>query len=513
MKKWRLCLIIITFFLMLGDAMVLQADKEGYRNVRPSAVAGKFYPETADVLKQAIDAFMADARPVMVKKPLAIIAPHAGYIFSGQICADAYNQVRGNAYDTVVILGTNHTSPYFDKISLYPGDGFETPLGTARIDEEVVSELVKANADCRLDSSLHEKEHSVEVQVPFIQVLFPQAKIVPVIIGRPDVELCRRFGESLAGVLKGRRALIVASTDLSHYPSYKDAVMIDHETLDAITKMDIASLHTTLAAYAKREIKNLHTEACGEAPIMAAMAAAKGLGAQGASVISYANSGDLPVGDSDRVVGYGAVVLTEELSPAPAQEKKEEVCTYDKSGIQDKDKKVLLAFARKTITQFLKTQMIPLARGFSPSVQNPQGVFVTLKKRGALRGCIGRIIPDAPLCKLVGAMALQSAFNDTRFSPVTLNEMKDIEIELSVLTPIKSVSKAEDIVVGRDGVIIQKEGCSAVFLPQVAPEQGWKRDEMLKHLCLKAGLPADGWKSGAQFSTFEAIVFSESDFK
>jgi MEMO1 family protein len=513
MKRWRHYLITITFFLFLGDAMILQADKDGSQAVRPPAVAGRFYPESALILRQAIEAFMADALPISTKKPLAIIVPHAGYIYSGQICADAYSQVRHNTYDTVVILGTNHTSPYFDKISLYSGDGFKTPLGIARVDKEIISGLLKANKDCLLDTSAHEKEHSIEVQVPFIQVLFPEAKIAPVVIGTSDIDLCRRFGESLAGVLAGRRTLIVASTDLSHYPSYEDAVKVDGETLNTITKMDPASLHAALASYPSRKIKNLHTEACGEAPILATMAAAKGLGAQGAKIISYANSGDVSIGEHDRVVGYGAVVFTEEKSSPPPAKNVSATAITSASDLPNNDKKALLAFARKTIISYLNTQTVPLARGFSAAMQNPQGVFVTLKKRGRLRGCIGRIIPDAPLCRLVGTVALQSAFSDTRFSPVTLEEMKDIEIELSVLTPIKRIAKAADIVVGRDGVILQKGGRSAVFLPQVAPEQGWNREEMLNHLAAKAGLPEESWKEGTQFSTFQAIVFSEFESK
>jgi AmmeMemoRadiSam system protein A len=140
-------------------------------------------------------------------------------------------------------------------------------------------------------------------------------------------------------------------------------------------------------------------------------------------------------------------------------------------------------------------------------------LFVTLKKKGELRGCIGHMIADEPLGKLVGTMALQAAFNDRRFPPLTADELQDIEIEISVLTPMKQVADASDILVGRDGVLLSKNGQSAVFLPQVATEQGWSREEMLKHLCQKAGLSADCWKQKAQFSTFQALVFSESEFK
>jgi len=232
------------------------------------------------------------------------------------------------------------------------------------------------------------------------------------------------------------------------------------------------------------------------------------MGAKGGKVISYANSGDVAIGDLSRVVGYGAVALTADAPaanapPPPAGPAGE---------LSPADKKALLGLARKTISRYLATETVPLARGFSPAAQEYRGVFVTLKKRGQLRGCIGRLIPEAPLCHLVGAMAIQSAFNDHRFRPVTATELKDIEIELSVLTPMKKVSRAEDIVVGRDGVLLQKGRAGAVFLPQVAPEQGWTREEMLDQLCLKAGLPAGSWRTGAEFQTFQAVVFHESDF-
>jgi AmmeMemoRadiSam system protein A len=159
------------------------------------------------------------------------------------------------------------------------------------------------------------------------------------------------------------------------------------------------------------------------------------------------------------------------------------------------------------------TDTVPLARGFNSTLQQPRGAFVTLKKKGELRGCIGRMIGDEPLVKIVGVMAIQAAFNDRRFNQLTADELSDIEIEISVLTPMKKVSRVGDIVVGRDGVLINKDGYSAVFLPQVATEQKWNREEMLDNLCLKAGLTAGCWKEKTQFSTFQAVVFSESQFK
>ena len=515
-KKMKILELNLALFLVVFCfATACQANKGSDSDVREPSVAGKFYPESAAKLKLAIEKFLQDAVPVQVKKPIAIVVPHAGYIFSGQICADGFKQVANQKYDVIVILGTNHTSSDFQKISLYPGDGFRTPLGTAPVEKNIISALIKEDpADCVLDKTLHESEHSVEVMVPFIQVVFPKAKIVPVVVGSQDMQVCIRFGQALAKVLKNKRALIVASSDLSHYPSAEDAKIVDKETLVAIAGLDPTAFRATLQAHRDKNIPNLFTSACGSSPIMAAMAAAKSLGATRGEIISYANSGDTSVGDSSRVVGYGAVVLTAEggginssvsAQPIPA--------TVSSAALTSSDKKTLLAFARETLSRLFLTDTVPLARGFNSTLQQPRGAFVTLKKKGELRGCIGRMIGDEPLVKIVGAMAIQAAFNDRRFNQLTADELNDIEIEISVLTPMKKVSGAGDIVIGRDGVLLDKDGYHAVFLPQVAPEQGWNREEMLDNLCRKAGLETGCWKQGAQFSTFQAVVFGESEFK
>ena len=513
MRKFPLVVFFIILLMIgIGVAMALQGKKQTDNDVREPAVAGQFYPASAAMLQEAVEKFLQDARPAKVKKPIAIIVPHAGYIYSGQIAADGFKQAAGGDYDVVVILGTNHTSAEFRKVSLYAGSGFRTPLGVAPIDQEIAQALAAADPDCTLEKSVHEREHSIEVQVPFVQVLFPKAKIVPAIVGTPDLGLCNRFGQALASVLRNRRALIIASSDLSHYPSAEDATDVDHETLRAVAKMDPAALRATIAAQRQRRISQLNTSACGEAPILAAMATAKALGATRGVVVSYAHSGDVSIGDRSRVVGYGAVALSAEPGAADTDVLDRADVVPQEPTLKPADKKAMLRFARETISRFLSTQTVPLARGFSPDIQYPQGVFVTLKKHEQLRGCIGRIVPDAPLSKLVGAMALQSAFEDPRFNPVTAKELGDLEIEISVLTPMKQVKGPEAIVVGRDGVVLKKGGRSAVFLPQVAPEQGWGRDEMLDHLSMKAGLPKGSWREGAEFFTFQAIVFNEKEF-
>jgi AmmeMemoRadiSam system protein B/AmmeMemoRadiSam system protein A len=482
-------------------------------DIREPAQAGGFYSADAERLRGAIAAFLKDAAPARVGRPIALVVPHAGYIFSGQIAADGYAQAAGQAYDTVVILGTNHTRAGFEKVGVSPAMGFRTPLGVAEVDVDLVQGLLGECRDCVLDAAVHEKEHSVEVQVPFVQQVFPRAKIVPVIVGSENPAVCGRLGAALAKVLTGRKALIVASSDLSHYPAADDADNVDRAVLDSVASLDTDKTRSTIRAWMGRGIAELSTCACGEGPILTAMAAAKALGATRGVVVSYANSGRMPIsvarGEGNRAVGYGAVAFTaSEVAPgAPLETGRPTPGTGDPIGASER--RQLLALARETLTRVFATDTLPLPRGGDARVWQRQGAFVTLKKHGDLRGCIGRIPPEEPLAPLVGAMALAAAFNDSRFQPLSPAELKEVEIEISALTPPRHIARAEQIVIGRDGVILAKGLNTAVFLPQVATEQGWGRDQLLDRLCEKAGLVAGCWREGAQLSVFQAEVFHE----
>jgi AmmeMemoRadiSam system protein B/AmmeMemoRadiSam system protein A len=477
---------------------------------RPPAVAGQFYPADPEALETAISTYLSDALPPRPDRPLALVAPHAGYHYSGQIAADAYRQAAGHEYDLVVILGTNHTAPAFDGVSVHQGAGYRTPLGLARIDRGIAAALLAADEAFVFWPTVHEREHSIEVQVPFAQTLFPRAKIVAAVVGRPDPKLCARFGKALARAVEGRKALIVASTDLSHYPNHDDAVAADHATLAAIARMDSGALLAVIDGEMAKRRPGLSTCACGTAPLLAAIEAAKALGATRARVISYANSGDTSIGEPTRVVGYGAVALlagegasdTSVLAlppPAPADVE-----------LTAEERATLLAFARTSIERWLLTGTFPLARGLTPTLMRRQGAFVTLKKDGNLRGCIGHTAEDRPLGQVVGAMAMQAAFNDRRFRPLGEDELEQIEIEISLLTPLVPVAGVEEIELGRDGVRLTKDGRGALYLPEVAVEQGWNREEMMEQLCRKAGLPGNAWRSGAELSTFRTVLIHEA---
>jgi len=503
---------LILLSLLQAAGVPRSAAAEDGAGVRAPVVAGRFYPGDAIRLSGALDAYFEDAVRAAGDRPLALIAPHAGYIFSGQIAADAFNQALGHDYDLVVLLGTNHTADGFAGVSVYPGGGYRTPLGTAPIDRKLSAALIAGNDDITFEPSVHLREHSIEVLVPFVQRLFPQTPIVAAVVGAPRPDMCIRFGKALAAHLKHRRALIVASSDLSHYPAYEDAQRVDGTVLEAMTALDPQTLHAEIERQMRRLVPNLSTCACGEGPILAALASARELGATCARVVSYANSGDTAIGQRDRVVGYAAVAVTAGGDCPASLLRETESGAAAAADLTAAQQKSLLAFARKTIRQFHFSRTVPLARGMDLFQDRKQGAFVTLKKNGRLRGCIGHMRRDLPLGQVVGAMAWQAAFNDRRFSHVTLDELPQIEIEISVLTPFQPIPEPAAITVGRDGVLIKKGGRSAVFLPQVAREQGWDRTETLEHLCRKAGLPPGAWRQKAQLFTFQARVFKESDF-
>jgi AmmeMemoRadiSam system protein B/AmmeMemoRadiSam system protein A len=474
--------------------------------VREPAVAGRFYPGAAAPLREAIAAFLKDAPPPAGSRPLALVVPHAGYAFSGEIAAAGWRYASGRAPDLVVILGTNHTTPGLRGVAVSPARGFRTPLGVAEIDREVAELVVRADRDVVVDGEPHAREHSIEVQVPFVQVLFPRARILPLVVGSPDPEICDRLGAVLAKVLEGRNALVVASSDLSHYPGAADAAQVDRRVLAAIASLDGDRLRSTVAVEMSRGVPGLATCACGEAPVLAAMAAARAMGARHGTVIRYASSGDVPLGERQRVVGYGAVAF--EAGPGPGAGGEASAPPPPKV-VDAATRAALLAHARETLERWFETGTVPTSARLPPAAAVERGAFVTLTKHGALRGCIGQILPDGPVGATVGRMVLAAALKDPRFPAVTRDELPSLHIEISVLTPLRRVGVGE-LVAGRDGVVLAKDGRRAVFLPQVATEQGWSRTELLDHLCEKAGLAFGCWREDATLEAFQAEVFGEA---
>lgn len=274
--------------------------------IRKPAVAGAFYEADPERLAATVDGFLEGLKPTG-GRPLALIVPHAGYAYSGQVAAYAYAELVGQEYDAVILMGPNHSVRGFYGIAVYPGGAFETPLGLVPVEQELAQAILEAGPGFSDDPGLHAYEHALEVQLPFLQRILPDTPIVPIIIGWPSPENCRALAEALVQSLEGRNVLLIASSDLSHYPTYDDAVEVDRAILAAVETMDVAVFRETVAQQMARGIPNLATTCCGEGAIAVVLELAPLLGADHVTVLHYANSGDVPIGDRSQVVGYGAV--------------------------------------------------------------------------------------------------------------------------------------------------------------------------------------------------------------
>lgn len=467
-------------------------------DIRRPVVAGTFYPGSSEALRGMVDDFLARAVRVG-PEPVALVSPHAGYVYSGHVAGAAFKQAEGAEYEAVVILGANHTDPLGHGAAVWTRGAFATPLGDVPVDADLAQALMDADGRITAQRGPHLREHSIEVQLPFLQRVQPGRAFVPIVVCDPSLENCQALADALARTLKGRRALLVASSDLSHYPAYEDAVRVDRASLNAVLTLDPLALDAAIDESMALGLPNLHTCMCGEGPVKTVMLYARTMGAK-ADIVKYANSGDVEVGDKRQVVGYGAV----RFAPS-AQAGGDELTAEDKA--------VLLRIARQTLSDYLGHGRRPAASTSSPALLAPRATFVTLRTRetGELRGCRGEIAARMPLIESVQHNAIASAVDDPRFEPVTASEVPRLHIEISVLTPMKPI-RPQDVEVGRHGLMIVKGRHSGLLLPQVPVEQGWDRETFLRGLCRKAWLPDQAWQDkDAQLLAFEACVFGEPE--
>jgi len=466
------------------------------RLVRKPVVAGAFYPDDPGELETMVDAFL---QPIhgLDGEPIGLVVPHAGYVYSGWVAAYGFKQLEGVNYDTIVIIGPNHQDPTFEDISVYAQGAFETPLGLVPIDEEVAQALIESDEHIVFDPEVHAQEHSIEVEIPFLQRVQDNLKIVPIIIGQPTEENVEVLSRALAEVLAGKRALLIASSDMSHYPAYEDAVRVDTATLAAMETRDPQAVLTTMRDSMASGVADLGTCLCGQGPVLVVMKAAAQLGANQVTILQYANSADSPyvTGDRSRVVGYGSLMLWR----------------YEPPDLSADEKSKLLTIARESIARHLSDGTLPQLDVTEPSLTRKSGAFVTLEMAGELRGCIGHILAQEPLYITIQQAAVSAAMQDPRFPPLTTEELDEVSIEISVLSPLRRITDVQEIEVGTHGLFIVAEGRRGLLLPQVATEEGWSRDEFLDAVCRKAGLPEDAWRSGGTaLYTFTAIVFGEA---
>jgi AmmeMemoRadiSam system protein B/AmmeMemoRadiSam system protein A len=467
--------------------------------VKEANVSGIFYAADPYALGAEIDSYIeAGQNPAVPGKVIGIIAPHAGYIYSGPIAGYAYRAIRDVNFSTVVVLAPSHYHP-LNGISVYQGEAFATPLGNVGVERDSAAELLRLPF-ARDNAAVFEREHAIEVHLPFLYRIRPGVKIVPVICGRMDRDQMREFARVLLKMSReDSDMLILASTDLSHYHPYDEAVAIDARTVTAVEAGDVEQLWQYLSAE--------QCEACGHVPLTIFLEYMK-LREGAIKVLDSRNSGDT-AGDRDRVVGYMAAVgFVAARQPAVDSGRS---TGREESGLTALHKKALLDIARTTLNEYLSTGKKPTIKVEDPALKQVQGAFVTLHKQGQLRGCIGNYGQE-PLHETIVNMAVAAATEDPRFPPVTVPELAQIDIEISVLSPLQKVASADDVVFGKHGVVVRKGYRQGVFLPQVA-EQMRDKDEFLSYLCAhKAGLPADAWKDPTtEILVFTADVFSEQD--
>jgi AmmeMemoRadiSam system protein B/AmmeMemoRadiSam system protein A len=493
---------IISFFFLMGSAAIAQTSgrgkEAGMKEIREPAVAGAFYPDNPDVLSRDVKRYLENAKKEKLEGEIvALISPHAGYMYSGQVAAYAYKLIEGKTFDSVVVVAPSHRA-LFKGASVYDRGGFRTPLGIVPVDVELCKKMMGQQKEIQFLPEAHSQEHSLEVQIPFLQVALKSFKLVPIVM-EPywSWETCQHLASAIAGAVKGKKVLLIASSDLSHFHSYDEAVRLDKIVLSYIDRFDPEGLN--------RDLKSERCEACGGGPVVAIMLAAKMLGANRGKVLKYANSGDV-TGDRSRVVGYGAGVI---YKAAGGREKmKDEKKVGVDLGLNQEEKKTLHHIAKTVIENKVKGKPVPDFKVESPILKENRGAFVTLQKRGQLRGCIGYIEGHGPLHKTIEKMAEAAAFNDPRFTPVQEKELPELDIEISVLTPLRRITDVNEIEVGKHGIYMKKGWFSGLLLPQVATEYGWDRQTFLEHTCQKAGLPSTAWKEKeTEIYIFSADIF------
>ena len=479
--------------------------------VRPATQANRFYTGDAKELSEEVDSLLALHRgETIFNNVAALIVPHAGYYFSGNVAAAAYMAVpKDKQYKRIFLLGPSHHE-WLDGASVNTeADYYATPLGQVKVDRETAVALTAADSVFRYEPRAHDREHCLEVQLPFLQRRFGDGKstqtsedsvpsIVPIIISTNDFQKLKRIAEALKPYLTEENLFIVSS-DFSHYPKYEDACKVDARTGKAVESGDVEQFISALEENARRGVPGLATSACGELAIATLLMMIDST--YEVKHLIYQNSGDADESDHSRVVGYHAFAIV----------RNGQARTDADFSLSEDEKRMLKDIAMTSIKDSLNGRGIAVANSslftLHSSLKQKCGAFVSLHKHGRLRGCIGHFGEDVPLHEIVAEMARAAAFEDPRFMPVTADELADIDIEISVLTPMRRIQSLDEFELHRHGIYIRKGYRSGTYLPQVADEVNWTKEEFVSHCAQdKAGIGWDGWKD-AELYVYEAIVF------
>ncbi|MDP8233365.1 MAG: AmmeMemoRadiSam system protein B [Candidatus Saelkia tenebricola] len=459
-----------------------------------------WYPSTGNSLKKMIDSFFSEIDVDVTQTPAALIEPHAGYVWSGKTASYGYKLLLNKQFKRVFILGPAHRVST-DKIILPESDYFQTPLGSIAIDEQVKSELLKTDLFTASDEAFY-GENGIEMQIPFLQATVKNCKIIPLIVGSLDKTKILKA----AGILKqyyGEDTLFVISSDFTHYgynygytpfeDNHEENIRkLDYGAIDYIKKLDSDGF----LSYKQKTGATI----CGYIPIAILLnILPRDIKTE---VLKYDTLGQMR-NDFSTSVSYATIAFYKNTSSSQVTDK----------NLSEEEKKSLLKLSRSVLEAYIKEgkTITPKEAGIklTENMKQTRGVFVTLNKHHKLRGCIGDIQPTRELYKAVIARTIDSAVNDYRFPQVSKEELDDITIEISALTTPQEVASYEDIVIGRDGIFLIKGPHGAVFLPQVATEQGWDLETTLIQLSLKARLDPSAWEKDTTFLTFQAEVFSE----
>lgn len=482
----------ISGILFLLAALLLWAQPALADDVRGAKFAGRFYPADTGELKQQIRGFLKEAEKKTLDTPSgkvlkALIMPHAGYVYSGRTAAHAARTLEPERYEKVIVCGPDHRVG-FKNAAVSSVDAYQTPLGTVPLHPDA-RKIRDQYAIFRSIPASDKREHCIEVILPFLQVRLGRFKLLPVVLGPGNVD---RYTEAIDAVYD-KETLLVVSSDLSHYLSYEKAKKRDRRTIDMICSLD------------GKRLASESNRACGATAIrvLTRMARKHNWTPQ---LIYYENSGDT-AGPRRQVVGYAAIAFYGEEAMA------------ESSPMSEEKGQLLVQLARQTIAEKLGQTAggrEDIANRLNDETfQSKRGTFVTLTKNHQLRGCIGNLVPDKPLKEGVQENAVNAAFHDPRFPPLSAGELEQIELEVSLLTEPQPLEykNADDLLAKLrpkvDGVILRKGMHSATFLPQVW-DQLPEKEMFLSHLCMKAGLPGDAWKKGdLEILTYQVQYFEE----
>ena len=463
---------------------------------RNEAVSGTFYPSNKEELALMVESALNSAKSFKEEDVKALIVPHAGYVFSAPIAATAYKTLH-KKYKNIFLLGSSH-HVNFNGVSIYKEGNYKTPLGVVKVNHEIIHKLINSYDFIRYEPAAHTKEHTLEVQLPFLQTIYKdELTIVPIILATSDSDTIQKLSSLLEPYFNDDN-LFVISTDLSHYPSYEDAKLVDMRTLRSITTNSPQTFINTIVENEKSNIAGLSTSACGWASILTLMYMTQEKPYK-YELLEYKNSGDSSYGEKDRVVGYGALRVYKE----------KERSTDEEFTLTQDEKEQLKEIAKLALYEaVLHNRRIEIDASKIPTkLKKHLGAFVTLNKDSKLRGCIGRFEPNQPLYEVIIDMAIAASRHDTRFHPVTPQELDEIEIEISVLTPRRRVNSIDDVLVGKHGIYIEYQGKNGTYLPQVATDMGWSKEEFVRSCCVeKAGIAPEHCKDATLY-VYEAIVF------